>query len=68
MRMGDTDAECAKACVDSHGVAYVLYDGKNTYTLKGQALEKFAGQKARVVGTLDPKTRTITIDSIAVAR
>jgi len=64
MRMGDTDAECAKACVDEHDAAYALYDGKSTYRLSGKALEKFAGQKARVVGTLDPKTRTIKVDSI----
>lgn len=68
MRMGDTDAECAKACVTSHDAAYVLYDGKNAFTLRGKSLEQFAGQKARVVGTLDPKTRTITVDSIATAK
>jgi hypothetical protein len=68
MRMGDTDAECARACVSEHDAAFVLYDGKNAYTLKGQSLEKFAGQKARVTGTLDPKTRTITVDSITAAR
>ena len=64
MKMGDTDAECTKACVDSHGVSYVLYDGNSTYTLSGNALERFAGQKVRVVGTLDAKKRTIKIDSI----
>lgn len=68
MRMGDTDADCARACASSHDAAFALYDGKNSYTLKGQSLEKFAGQKARVVGTLDSKTRTITVDSIAVVK
>jgi len=28
MRMGPTDAECAKACIDAHGASYILYDGK----------------------------------------
>ena len=68
MRMGDTDAECARACANEHEAAYALYDGKNSYTLRGPSLEKFAGQKARVVGTLDPKTRTIQVDSITAAK
>lgn len=69
MRMGSTDAECTNACVDAHGAVYVLYDGKTTYSLSGrQTLEKFAGQKVRVIGMLDAKTRTIQVDSITPAR
>lgn len=69
MRMGPADAECTIACVDVHGAAYVLYDGKNAYTLSDQRTpEKFAGQKVRVVGTLDTKTKTIQVDSITVAK
>src|SRR5688572_19413390 len=69
MRMGSTDAECTTACVSAHGAAYVLYDGKNVYTLSGrQALEQFAGQKVRVIGALDAKTQTIRVDSIALAQ
>jgi hypothetical protein len=69
MRMGSTDAECANACVNAHGAAYVLYDGRNVYTLSGgQSPEKFAGQKVTVVGELDAKTRTIRVDSIVAAR
>jgi hypothetical protein len=65
MRMGPTDAECTAACVDAHGAAYVLYDGKEVYTLSDQRTpEKFAGQKVTVVGTLDARTRTIQVDSI----
>ena len=69
MRMGPTDAECTIACVGAHGAMYVLYDGKDVYTLSDQKTpEKFAGQKVRVVGTLDVKTRTIQVDSIAAAK
>jgi hypothetical protein len=69
MRMGPTDAECTLACVSGHGAAYVLYDGKNVYTLSGrQALEKFAGHKVRVTGELDAKTQTIRMDSITTAK
>jgi hypothetical protein len=69
MRMGPTDAECTTACVSAHGATYVLYDGKNVYTLSDQRTpEKFAGQKVRVIGTLDKKTRTIQVESIRPAK
>jgi hypothetical protein len=69
MRMGSTDAECTVACVGAHGATYVLYDGKDAYTLSDQeAPEKFAGQKVTVIGTLDVKTRTIQVDSITAAK
>jgi len=69
MRMGPTDAECTKACVDVHGASYVLYDGKQAYTLSDQkAPEKFAGKKVIVSGTLDAKTKTIQVDSITAAK
>ena len=69
MRMGPTDRECTLACIDVHGAAFVLYDGKNTYTLSDQKTpEKFAGQKVAVTGTLDAKTNTIQVDSIAAAK
>jgi hypothetical protein len=68
MRMGPTDAECTKACVAAHAALYVLYDGKNVYSLSDQRRpEAFAGQKVRVVGTLDAKTRTIRVESIVAA-
>ena len=66
MQMGPTDAECARACADVHGASFVLYDGKNIYMLSDQQTpEKFAGQKVKVVGTLDPKTDSVQVDSIA---
>jgi Protein of unknown function (DUF5818) len=69
MRMGPTDAECTVACVMVHGAAYVLYDGKEVYTLSDQKTpEKFAGQKVTVRGTLDAKTKTIHVDSITAAK
>jgi hypothetical protein len=69
MRMGPTNAECTTACVEAHGALYVLYDGKNTYTLSDQKLpEKLAGQKVNVTGTLDAKTMTIRVDAISAAK
>ena len=69
MRMGPTDAECTVACVLAHGALYVLYDGKEVYTLSDQATpEKLAGKKVSVTGTLDTKTMTIKVDSIGAAK
>ena len=69
MRMGPTDAECTIACIDAHGAAYVLYDGKNVYTLSDQRTPAtLAGQKVKVAGTLDAKTKTIQVDSITAAK
>ncbi len=55
-----TDApSCARACV-RRGGEWVLRSGDDVYHLLYQTgLEQFAGQKVRVVGTLDEKTHTI---------
>jgi len=69
MKMGPTDAECTIACVLAHGALYVLYDGKDIYTLSDQKTpEKFAGKKVTVTGTLDAKAKTIQVDSILAAK
>ena len=69
MRMGPTDADCVKACIVSHDAMYVLFDGKDVYTLSDQRTpEKFAAQRVTVVGTLDARTKTIQVQSITAAR
>jgi hypothetical protein len=69
MRMGPTDAECARACVASHGSPYVLFDGKSAYVLSDQKTpDQYAAQKVRVTGTLDAKTKVIRVESIAPVR
>jgi hypothetical protein len=69
MRMGPTDAECTVACVNAHGARYALVDGKNVYILSDEKTpERFAGQKVRVVGTLDAKTKTIQVESMSQAK
>ena len=69
MRMGPTDAECARACITSHGSSWVLYDGKSAYVLSDQERpDRFAAQKVRVVGTLDAKTKTIRVESISASK
>lgn len=66
MRMGPTNAECTTACVSAHGAEYVLYDGKDAWTLSDQTTpEKFAGKKVIVTGSYDAKKKTIQVRSIA---
>lgn len=68
MRMGPTDAECTLACVSAHGATFVLWDGKDAYSLSDQKTpEKFAGKKVMVTGTLDAKTKTIQVSSMLAA-
>jgi hypothetical protein len=69
MRMGPTDAECAVACAEEHDAAFVLYNGKDVYTLTDQqSARKFAGRKVTVVGALDARSRRIAVSSIAAAQ
>lgn len=69
MRMGESGAECARACVLSHDSSYLLEDGAAFYRLSDQkAAEQFAGQKVEITGTLDEKTRTIRVESITAAK
>jgi len=69
MRMGPTNAECTIACNDAHGALYVLYDGKDAYTLSDQKTPgKFAGKKVTVAGTMDSKTKTIQVTSITAEK
>ncbi len=66
MKMGANDAECAKACIVAHGSRWVLFDGKRAYVLSDQhAPQAFAARRVRVTGTLDEKTMTIRVTSIA---
>ena len=54
MGMGDTDAECAKACVASHGANIILRVTDRGYALSDEAaVEAFIGRRVTVTGTLD---------------
>ena len=57
--LGTDAASCSKACV-RRGGEWVLRSGENVYHLLYQAgVEQFAGQKVKVVGTLDSSINTI---------
>jgi len=60
-----TSAECARYCVKERGGRFVLQTPEKVYKLDAQTLaEQWAGLKVKVIGTLDPKTETITVRSI----
>lgn len=69
--MGGDEKGCTMKCLEG-GAKLVLADrdGKVVYNLdsKGQGKAKeFAGQKVKVSGSVDAKTKTITVNSIEAA-
>jgi len=69
MKMGPTSAECTIACVDAHGAAFVLSDGKSVLGLSDQKTsEKFAGKKVTVTGTLAADGKSIRVESIVESK
>jgi hypothetical protein len=63
--MGGTSRSCSQYCIEHLGGELVLSSGATVFRLDNQsAARQFVGQKAKVVGTLDPKTKTIHIVSI----
>src|ERR1700739_1515585 len=60
-------AECARDCVD-RGSSYVLVAGEGVYRLDGNTseLDKVAGQRVQIVGTLDG--RVLTVSSVSAAQ
>jgi hypothetical protein len=61
---GHSDADCAKMCAKASG-QYALFDGQNVLKLSDQKTPaRFAAEKVKVTGTLDPKTNTIKVTSI----
>lgn len=68
MHMGDTNADCVKACVEYHEARFVLFDGTHTYDLSDQSVAgRFAAQRVTVTGAVDKKTHRITVQSIVAA-
>ena len=60
-KLNKSPADCARACV-RNGARYVLVDGDKKYVLSGsdEELEKFAGERVTLFGTLDGDTIRIT--------
>lgn len=67
MMQGKTPTQCTRECV-RQGSDFALASGDKVYILKGDKsqFDKFAGQSVTVKGKVDGKT--ITVDSIVVAK
>jgi len=64
MMKDQPDDKCIKMCVRGSS-EYALNDGQSIFKLSDQSKPaKFAAQKVKVTGTLDPKTNTIKLKSI----
>lgn len=63
-----TESDCVWACVKNFGGLFVLQSPDKFYRLDRQNLDRaLAAQQVEVRGTLDPKTDTIHVLSIALA-
>jgi len=63
--MGGSSLSCTLYCIRYLGGDFVLTTRKHVYHLDNQDLVmKFAAEKVRINGTLDPKTDTIHINRI----
>jgi hypothetical protein len=60
--MGGNATDCTLYCVKYHGGDFVLAHQDVVYRLDDQSLaQTFAGQKVKVVGTLQPDKKTIHV-------
>jgi hypothetical protein len=65
--MGGTAASCSLYCIKNLGGEVVLSSAKTVYRLdKQDAVREFLGQKAKITGTLDPKTKTIHVEKVEI--
>jgi hypothetical protein len=63
--VGKTAADCTLYCIKNRGGRFVLQYKDKVYRLdKPELVEPYAGQKVRVIGTLDPQTETIAVRRI----
>jgi hypothetical protein len=67
MMKDKTDAECVRICARG-AFGYALLSGESVMKLSGpKNAEKYAGQKVRVTGTYNAKSKTLRVESIAPA-
>jgi hypothetical protein len=64
-KMGGTPGACATYCVQHLGGDFVLSSKAEVYRLDNQEkVSLFAGQKVKITGTLDSKSKTIHVVDI----
>lgn len=62
---GNTAEDCTRYCVHSRGGRYVLLTKQGVFKLDNQEMaEKYAGQRVKLAGTLDPKTNVIQVKTM----
>lgn len=67
MMKDQPDDKCVRMCVKGSS-EFALNDGANIFKLSDQSKPaKFAAQRVKVTGTLDPKTKTIKVTAIEAA-
>jgi hypothetical protein len=68
-QMGVTpESKCVRECVKA-GSKYALLVGKDVYTLSDQQTPgKYAGEKVKVTGQLNPNTKILAVDKIEPAK
>jgi hypothetical protein len=67
--MGGTPGACASYCVQYLGGDFVLSTKREVYRLDNQEkVSLFAGQRVKITGTLESKTKTIHIVDIEPAQ
>jgi hypothetical protein len=63
--MGGTPTSCTRYCIKYLGGDYVLAHGDVVYRIENQErVEPFAGEKVKITGTLEPKSKVIHVDGI----
>jgi hypothetical protein len=67
--VGTTAADCARYCVKNLGGVFVLVVKEKVYKLNNQELaETHAGQKVKIIGTLDPQANVISVRTVEPIR
>ena len=65
--MGGSARSCSQYCIEHMGGQLVLAAGKTVFRLDNQnAVREFAGQKVKIMGTLDAKTNTIHVVKVEI--
>lgn len=63
--VGKTAADCTLYCIKNRGGRFVLESKNKVYRLdRPELVEPYAGQKVKVIGTLDVQTETIEVHRI----
>jgi hypothetical protein len=67
--MGGSAKECADYCIKYLGGVLVLSSKQEVYRLSNpERVAVFTGRQVRITGTLEPKTKTITVQTVEAVK